>query len=145
MLEEEERGERWWRAEGLRAHACVFELAQHMTNLFCDTNQQLHTTTTSIPLGKRHSDMLTCSAVPGLAVLGRSKPGIIWCPDLWTAAYHWYTTTFMQLSENQFRFFSRILTFGFWKCVPIKHLEWITDVLECGSNLLTGGTLWTVK
>lgn len=48
----------------------IFELAQHMTNLFCDTNQQLHTTT-AMPLGNRHSDMLTCGAVPGLAVLNQ--------------------------------------------------------------------------
>lgn len=51
-------------------------LAQQLSNLFCDTNQQLHTTKTAIPLGKRHSDMVTCSTVPGYALLAATKSGI---------------------------------------------------------------------
>lgn len=57
---------------------CLFELAQQLTNLFSDTNQQLHTTTTAMTLGKRCSNVLTCSTVLGLAVLGRSKPVMAW-------------------------------------------------------------------
>lgn len=53
----------------------VFELARPLTNLFCDSDRQLHTAVMS--LGKSHFNMLTRGTVPGLVGRPRIRNNLV--------------------------------------------------------------------